>query len=100
VRSRLLKTTVLAAVADAIATLVTVWWNSRPRLSLKCCLMGHDYWIRRAADRLYLECFECGHQTRGWVTGKRHSTEQAGAFETAAMSRRKERSVPALVRSF
>jgi len=46
------------------------------RLSLKCWFMGHDDWIRRAPDRLYLECFECGRETQGWSTGKSHPTER------------------------
>jgi hypothetical protein len=30
------------------------------RLSLKCWFMGHDDWIRRTPDRLYLECLNAG----------------------------------------
>jgi hypothetical protein len=64
VRSRLLKTTVLAAVSGAM-------WTQMPQVSLrlrwllsKCWLMGHDDWIRRTPDHLYLECFECGRETQ------------------------------------
>ena len=37
----------------------------RRRLSLKCLFLGHEDWIRRTSDRLYLECFECGRETGG-----------------------------------
>jgi hypothetical protein len=72
----------------------------RRRLSLKCWFIGHEDWIRRTPDRLYLECFECGRETQGWITGKRHSTDPAGGtFEAAPVSKRKDHPVPALVRS-
>jgi len=74
VRSGRLKTTVLAAVAGTV-------WTQLPQvalrlrwLSLKCWFMGHDDWIRRTPDRLYLECVECGRETQGWATGKRQES--------------------------
>ena len=36
-------------------------------LSLRCLLTGHDHMIRRAPARMYLECVECGYETRGWM---------------------------------
>jgi hypothetical protein len=78
VRSRVLETTFLAAVAGAIRTQVPQVACRLRRLSLKCWFIGHDDWIRHTPDRLYLECFECGRETQGWATGKRHSTESAG----------------------
>ena len=36
------------------------------RVSLRCLLFGHDDWVRRAAGRMFLECAECGRETRGW----------------------------------
>jgi hypothetical protein len=61
---------------------VTLRWNSRRRWSLKCCFMGHEDRIRRTPDRLYLECFECGRETHGWMTGKNQSTDRTrGGFE-------------------
>ena len=61
-RSGRLKTTVLAAVAGTV-------WTQLPQvalrlrwLSFKCWFMGHDDWIRRTPDRLYLECVECGRR--------------------------------------
>ena len=102
-RSRLLKTTVLAAGAGAM------WIQRRNRglrlkikrsLSLKCWFLGHEDWIRRTPDRLYLECFECGRETQGWVTGKGDPTDRAGgALETAPVVKQKGYRAPALVRS-
>ena len=97
-RSRVLKTTVLAAVAGTV-------WTQLPQvalrlrwLSLKCWFMGHDDWIRRTPDRLYLEGFECGRETQGWATGKSHQTDgAAGCIDNARVIRRESPSVPALV---
>jgi hypothetical protein len=52
VRSRLRKTTVLAAVAGAMWTQMPQVSLRLRRLSLKCWFMGHDDWIRRTPDRL------------------------------------------------
>ena len=62
-RSQLLKTTILAAVAGAMSTQMPQVSLRLRRLSLKCWFMGHDDWIRRTPDRLYLECLECGRET-------------------------------------
>jgi hypothetical protein len=103
VRSRLLKTTVMTAVAWAIWThmpQVSLPSNITRRLSLKCWLLGHEDWIRRAPDRLYLECFECGRVTQGWVTGRSQPTGRAaGAFEATPVIKLKDHSAPASVRS-
>ena len=98
-RSRFLKTTVLAAIAGAM-------WTQRPqvslpwrRLSLKCWFMGHDDWIRRTPDRLYLECLECARETQGWLT-KNHPVDPAGgAFAGAPMLKHNGDSALAIVRS-
>ena len=102
-RSRLLRTTVLAGVAG------TMWIQRRNRglrlkikrsLSLKCWFLGHEDRIRRTPDRLYLECFECGRETQGWITRKSDPTDRAGgALETASMVKQKGYCAPALVRS-
>ena len=101
-RSRLLKTTVLAAVAGARWTQipqVTLRLNRRRRVSLKCWFMGHEDWIRRTPDCLYLECFECGRETPGWVTGKNRAAAWAGgAFKGAPENKHKDHSARALVR--
>jgi hypothetical protein len=98
VRSRVLKTTVLAAVAAAVWTHMPQAALRLRRLSLKCWFMGHDDWIRRTPDRLYLECFECGRETQGWTTGKSHRTDgAAGCIDNARVIRREGSSVPGLV---
>ena len=102
-RSRVLKTTVPAAVAGAM------WIQRRNRglrlkikrsLSMKCWFLGHEDWIRRTPGRLYLVCFECGRETQGWVTGNSDATDRAGgALETASVVNQKGYGAPALVRS-
>jgi hypothetical protein len=98
VRSRVLKTTVLAAVAGAVWTHMPQAALRLRRLSLKCWFMGHDDWIRRTPDRLYLECFECGRETHGWATGKSHRTDgAAGGIDNARVITQEGPSVPALI---
>jgi hypothetical protein len=104
VRSRLLKTTVLAAVAGPIWTQMpqlTLRLNIGRRLSLKCLFWGHEDWIRRTSDRLYLECFECGRETRGWTTGRSHQSNRAaaGRVQRQPVNKGDDHSAPALVRS-
>jgi hypothetical protein len=102
VRSRLLKTTVLAAVAGAAWTQmpqVTLRWKFRWRLSLKCWFIGHEDWIRRTPDRLYLKCFECGRETQGWATGKSQAQRDRGARTDASAITQVNHSSPRLVRS-
>ena len=96
-RSRVLKTTVLAAVAGAICTQVPQVALRLRRLSVKCWFMGHDDWIRRTPDRLYLECIECGRETQGWATGKSHRTDgAAGCIDNARLITPDGPSVPAV----
>jgi len=82
VRARLLKTTVLAVVAGAMSSQMPQVSLRLRRLSLKCWFIGHDDWIRRTPDRLYLECFECGRETPGWLT-KNHPVDRAAATSLA-----------------
>ena len=97
-RSRVVKTTVVAAVAGAMWTQVPQIALRLRRLSLKCWFMGHDDWIRRTPERLYLECFECGRETQGWATSTRHPKDgAAGCVENARVIRREGSSAPALV---
>ena len=51
-------------------------------VSLRCWILGHEDWVRREPDRLYLECFECGRKTPGWSLAKCHQ----GHNTTAAKS--------------
>jgi hypothetical protein len=101
-RSR--QTTVLAAVAGAIRiqmTQVTLRVKITRRLSVKCWFLGHDDWIRRGPDRLYLECLECGRETHGWTIDRIHRADRAGdgALEAAPTRTRKDHSAPAPVQS-
>ena len=109
-RSRLLKTTFLA-VAGPI-------WTQMPRrgvcendpvddhacpfrkVGLNCFFLGHEDWIRRTSDRLYLECFECGRETRGWTIGRSHQSDRAadGRVQREPVNKRDDHSAPALVR--
>ena len=102
-RLRLLKTTVLAAVAGAIwtQTQLTLRVNIGRRLSLKCLFLGHEDWIRRTSDRVYLECFECGRETRGWTTGRSHQSDRAadGRVQRELVNKRDDHSAAALVHS-
>jgi hypothetical protein len=67
VRSRILKTTALAAVAGAMWTQIPQVSLRVRRVSLKCWFMGHDDWIRRTPDRLYLETWH--EQISGTILG-------------------------------
>jgi hypothetical protein len=103
VRSRLLKTTVLTTAAGAIWTQMpqlTLRLDIGRRLSLKCFFLGHEDWIRRTSDRLYLECFECGRETRGWTTGRSHQSNRAadGRVQREPVNKRDDHSAPALAR--
>ena len=97
-RSRVLKTTVVAAVAATVGTRMPPAALRLRRLSLKCWFMGHDDWIRRTPDRLYLECFECARETQGWATGKSHRTDGgAGCIDNARVIKREGHPASALV---
>ena len=52
------------------------------RLSLRCLMLGHDDRIQRASGRMFLECAECGRETRGWNLSDRSS--RAAARSVAA----------------
>ena len=102
-RSRLVETTVLVAAAGGLWThkpQVTLRLNIRRRLSLKCFFLGHEDWKRRTSDRLYLECFECGRETRGWTIGRSHQSDRAadGRVQREPVNKRDDHSAPALVR--
>ena len=36
----------------------------RPNIS--CLLWGHNDYVHRSASRIFLECLDCGRETRGW----------------------------------
>ena len=96
-RLGVLKTTVLAAVAGTVLAQLPQAALRLRRLSLKCWFMGHDDWIRRTPDRLYLECFECGRETRGWATGNGHPIDRSrDAVEHERVAKRQGHSGPAV----
>lgn len=102
-RSRLLKTTVLTTAAGAMwaqMPQLTLRLDIGRRLSLKWFVLGHEDWIRRTSDRLYLECFECGRETRGWTTGRSHHSNRAadGRVHREPVNKRDDHSAPALAR--
>ena len=99
-RSRVLKTTVLAAVVGAVWTQVPQVALHLRRLSWKCWFIGHDDWIRCTPDRLYLECVECGRETQGWATGQGRPTDGVSdVVEDAPIARRQGHCAPASVGS-
>ena len=34
-----------------------------------CAFAGHQYWLGRGSDRLFLKCSQCGHETVGIQVG-------------------------------
>ena len=102
-RSRFPKTTVLPMAAGAMWTPMpplVLRLNIGRRLSLKCFFLGHEDRIHRTSDRLYLECFECGRETRGWTIGRSHQSDRAadGRVQREPVNKRDDHSIPALVR--
>jgi hypothetical protein len=78
VRSRLFMTTALAGIAGAIwsgTSRVTLRFDVKRGLSLRCWLFGHEDWVRRVPGRLYLECLDCGRETPGWTTSRNESDD-------------------------
>ena len=75
--------------------------NIKGWLSLKCWVVGHEDWIRRTPDRMYLKRFECGRETHGWTTSTRCRAGQigSGAVQAAPISKRTDDSASALARS-
>lgn len=55
----------------------------RFQLPLRCWLSGHEDFVRTAAGRLYLECMECGRQTKGWRTGNSREAREGRSIEGA-----------------
>lgn len=50
---------------------------------LNCCLAGHDFSIRQAGGRMFLECTACGYRTEGialTARGEKHSTPGRSRF--------------------
>ena len=69
-RPRLSITTLWAAFVGMMPSdpwQVAGWPSIGRGLSFKCLVFGHEDCIHRAPGRLYLECLECGRETRGWT---------------------------------
>jgi hypothetical protein len=56
------------------------------KLSLRCLMLGHDDRIRRSSGHVYLECAECGRETRGWNLADGAATEARRAVSPRAAS--------------
>ena len=55
-------------------------------ISFRCWLLGHEDFVRCTHDRLYLECIECGRETKGWPIGKSNrSSDPESGKRTRAM---------------
>lgn len=94
-RSRLLMTTVLAGIAGAIwsaTSNVSLRFNVKRGLSLRCWIFGHEDWVRRAPGRLYLECLDCGRETPGWTTARNRSDDATTGASAQAIGNRPDRS--------
>ena len=77
-RSRLFVTTVLAGLVGVVASgrsTVTLRFDVKRGLSLRCWIFGHEDWVRRVPGRLYLECLDCGRETQGWTTSRNQSND-------------------------
>jgi len=35
-----------------------------------CALSGHDYLLKTAGNRMFLQCPDCGRETPGWRVGR------------------------------
>jgi hypothetical protein len=35
-------------------------------LQSACAVRGHAYFVKRGANRIFLQCADCGHETHGW----------------------------------
>ena len=57
----------------------------RFHVSFRCWLLGHEDFLRCTDDRLYLECIECGRETKGWRIGKGSRSLAGGDRRTHRM---------------
>ena len=88
-RSRLFMTTALAGIAGAIwsgTSRITLRFDVKRGLSLRCWIFGHEDWVRRVPGRLYLECLDCGRETPGWTTSRNQSDDGRTSARAQAIS--------------
>ena len=66
------------------------------RFAFICLVAGHDDRVRCGNGRIYLECVECGRQTRGWDVSHRAGNEPArlSPSHAFALRRWRPRAVP------
>ena len=48
-----------------------------PLRQLLCAVRGHDEYLRFQANRVFLECIECGRETPGWNIDRAHLNKAA-----------------------
>lgn len=94
-RSRLLMTTAVAGIVGALwseTSTVSLRFNVKRGLSLRCWIFGHDDWVRREPGRLYLECLDCGRETPGWTTSRNQPDDGATDAKAQTIGNRPDRS--------
>ena len=47
---------------------------------VSCLFFGHQYWLGRGSDRLFLKCSACGHETAGVQMGAESFTPRRGRW--------------------
>jgi hypothetical protein len=45
-----------------------------------CAFAGHQYWLGRGTDRLFLKCSQCGRETAGILVGAEEEPPRTGWF--------------------
>ena len=56
-----------SAVRDRSLSVGRVWRSTRRLVrETACAITGHDYNVRGAANRMFLRCADCEHETPGW----------------------------------
>ena len=43
-----------------------------------CAMAGHQYWLGRGTDRLFLKCSQCGRETAGIIVGAEDEPPRTG----------------------
>ena len=88
-RARLFIAATLGGIAGgtwAWMSRVTLRFDVKRGLSLRCWLFGHEDWVRRVPGRLYLECLDCGRETPGWTTSRNQSDDGTTSARAQALS--------------
>jgi hypothetical protein len=48
-----------------------------------CAFAGHQYWLGRGSDRLFLKCSQCGRETAGIMVGADEEPPRTSWFRRA-----------------